>query len=119
MIEVMRDFFRIFSSRALEDEGYSVDAYYTLTGELDYLSVCSFVTLTELHHGRFKAAMTALKAFHDMPKEDQETISYLWEKLVGNRNAERTAYTRPQKDDSHAKHDKGKIRVSFFPLLLP
>ena len=76
-------------------------------------------TLTELHHGRFKAAMTALKAFHDMPKEDQETISYLWEKLVGNRNAERTAYTRPQKDDSHAKHAKGKIRVSFFPLLLP
>ena len=43
MIEVMWNFFRIFSGRELDDNGYSVDAYYTLTGELDYLSVTSFV----------------------------------------------------------------------------
>ena len=43
MIEVMWDFLRVFSARQIHDKGYSVDAYYTPDGELDYLSVSGHV----------------------------------------------------------------------------
>ena len=76
-------------------------------------------TLTELHHGRFKAAITALKTFREMPAADQETVSYLWDKLVGTRSIEWTPPHRPPKGKAAAKRSRGRVRVSFFPLLLP
>ena len=75
-------------------------------------------TLTELHHGKVKAALTALKTFREMPEADQETASYLWDKLAGNRSMEFKPMTR-QSSVKEKKCPKGRIRVSFFPLLLP
>ena len=74
-------------------------------------------TLTELHNGKVKAALTALKTFKEMPEADQDTASYLWDKLVGNRAVE----IRPirQHEGKTPKKSKGRIRVSFFPLFLP
>ena len=75
-------------------------------------------TLTELHHGRVRAAMTALKTFREMPEADQETAAYLWDKLAGNRGADLKPMIR-QRTVGEKKRNKGRIRVSFFPLLLP
>ena len=76
-------------------------------------------TLTELHHGRIKAAFNALKAFREMPEADQETASYLWDKLVGNRNSEIMPSMRAKGQSKPTQKSKGRIRISFFPLLLP
>ena len=76
-------------------------------------------TLTELHQGRFKTVLTALKAFRDMSEKDQETASYLWDKLVGTRNSEAPPIHRPPRRDPRSSAPKGRIRVSLFPLLLP
>ena len=76
-------------------------------------------TLTELHHGRIKAAFNALKAFREMPEADQETASYLWDKLVGNRNSEIMPSMRAKGQNKPTQKSKGRIRLSFFPLLLP
>lgn len=76
-------------------------------------------TLTELHHGRFKAALTAVKTFREMPEADQETASYLWDKLVGNRSLDIKALSHTEDHPRPPKKIKGRIRVSFFPLLLP
>jgi hypothetical protein len=74
-------------------------------------------TLTELHNGKVKAALTALKAFKEMPEADRDTASYLWDKLVGSRGAE---IKFSHHDENKApKKGKGRVRVSFFPLLLP
>ena len=72
-------------------------------------------TLTELHHGRFRAALTALKAYREMPEADRTTVSYLWDKLVGGH----TALQIPVPAQPQVGTYKGRIRVSFFPLLLP
>ena len=72
-------------------------------------------TLTELHHGRFRATLTALKAYREMPEADRTTVSYLWDKLVGGH----TALQIPVPAQPQAGTYKGRIRVSFFPLLLP
>lgn len=74
-------------------------------------------TLTELHNGKVKAALTALKTFKEMPEADQDTASYLWDKLVGNRAAEIRSHRRHE--EKKPKKSKGRIRVSFFPLILP
>ena len=74
-------------------------------------------TLTELHNGKVKAALTALKTFKEMPEADQDTASYLWDKLVGNHAAEIRSHRRHE--EKMPKKSKGRIRVSFFPLLLP
>ena len=76
-------------------------------------------TLTELQNGRFRAALTALKTFREMPETDQETVSYLWNKLTGNRTAASKATPRPIQKDRAAKNRSGRIHMSFFPLLLP
>ena len=74
-------------------------------------------TLTELHNGKVKAALTALKAFKEMPEADRDTASYLWDKLVGGRGAEVKSLCHHE--EKVPRKGKGKIRVSFFPLFLP
>jgi hypothetical protein len=74
-------------------------------------------TLTELHNGKVKAALTALKAFKEMPEADRDTASYLWDKLVGSRGAE--IKSMRYHEEKVPRKGKGKIRVSFFPLFLP
>jgi hypothetical protein len=74
-------------------------------------------TLTELHNGKVKAAITALKAFKEMPEADRDTASYLWDKLVGSRGAE--VKSLRYHEEKVPRKGKGKIRVSFFPLFLP
>lgn len=85
-------------------------------------------TLTDLHTGRFKAALTMVKTFGDLTPAEQETAAYLWEKLVGGKGMTAKRTERPERRHTiHATADnvktvkpsKGKIRVSFFPLLLP
>ena len=72
-------------------------------------------TLTELHNGRVRAALTALKTFREMPEADRETASYLWEKLVVRSNPIQIPVPR----QTQTKQPRGRIRVSFFPLFLP
>ena len=72
-------------------------------------------TLTELHNGRVRAALTALKTFREMPEADRETASYLWEKLVVRSNPIQIPVPR----QTQTKKPRGRIRVSFFPLFLP
>ncbi len=74
-------------------------------------------TLTELHNGKVKAAITALKAFKEMPEADRDAASYLWDKLVGGRAAENKSLRHHE--EKVPRKGKGKIRVSFFPLFLP
>ena len=76
-------------------------------------------TLTELHNGRVKTALTAIKAFRDMSAEDQETASYLWGKLVNHRAAEIRSSPRPRQAKPPTKPVAGRVRISLFPLLLP
>ena len=84
-------------------------------------------TLTELHKGGPRMLVTMLKAFRELNEEEQETASYLWDKLFMGRADEksRTVEKAPAKDVSPARKPirrqraKGRIRVSFFPLFLP
>ena len=76
-------------------------------------------TLTELHNGRVKTALTDLKTFRDMSAADQETAFYLWGKLVSHRAAETKSALRPMRVAPPTKHTAGRVRISFFPLLLP
>lgn len=79
-------------------------------------------TLTDLHHGKTKAALTVVKSFREMSEEDRETASYLWDKLTGNRAVEHKPVTpsgTARKPPKPQKPDKGRIKVSFFPLFLP
>lgn len=76
-------------------------------------------TLTELHRIRVRAALTALKTFREMPEEDQETASYLWDKLMGNQCSETKSYSSIDKAKVSSHKSRGKLKISFFPLLLP
>lgn len=76
-------------------------------------------TLTELHHGRVKAAITALKTFREMPASDQEMVSFLWDKLIVNRHRDKQETAPPKKRPRHKGKRTGQTRISFFPLLLP
>ena len=75
-------------------------------------------TLTELHASGGRAAVSVLKAYREMSDEDQRAVAFLWEKLTAGKksNAERPRPTNPPR--TKRKH-RGKVRVSFFPLLLP
>ena len=79
-------------------------------------------TLTDLHNGKTKAALTLVKAFREMSEEDRETVSYLWDKLTGSRAAEPKpscpSATAP-KPSKPRKAGRGRVRISFFPLFLP
>jgi hypothetical protein len=85
-------------------------------------------TLTDLSRGGVKTALHLLRAYRELNEEEQDTVAYLWDKLVG-RGGEKAGepkraeapYRRPQAAvKGRAKRKaKGKIRVSFFPLLLP
>jgi hypothetical protein len=78
-------------------------------------------TLTELHRGGPKTARSLIKAFRELSAEDQETASYLWDKLVGNRSVE-VKLPLPAQANTAApilKKRRAPIRISFFPLLLP
>ncbi|MBO5510178.1 MAG: DUF2974 domain-containing protein [Oscillospiraceae bacterium] len=79
-------------------------------------------TLTDLHKGGAKTALTLIKTYRDMPPEEQETAALLWDKLFGNSGEEKqTSNTESQVKTSAVKkfRSKGRIRISFFPLLLP
>ena len=76
-------------------------------------------TLTELHNGRVKTALTAIKAFRDMSAEDQEAASYLWGKLVNHKAAEIRSSPRSRLAKPPTKPVAGRVRISLFPLLLP
>ena len=75
-------------------------------------------TLTELHAGGGRVAISMVKAYREMPAEDQERVAFLWEKLTkGKKNTGDDPCPVPP--PKPCKRSKGRIRVSFFPLLLP
>jgi hypothetical protein len=81
-------------------------------------------TLTDLHHGKGKIALTLIKAYRDLPEKDQETAGYLWEKLTGGDRREHKAPAPPATAGSEGKphrnrRKRGRIKVTFFPLLVP
>ncbi len=77
-------------------------------------------TLTELHQGGPKTVITMIKAFRDLSEEEQDTAAYLWDKLAGGRPPEAGKDKRkePAEEKSPPKN-KGRIRISFFPIFLP
>ena len=78
-------------------------------------------TLTDLHRGGPKTLVTMIKAFRDLTDEEQETASYLWDKLFSARADERDREPpdKPKNEPKPKKHTKGKVRISWFPLFLP
>ena len=81
-------------------------------------------TLTDLHHGRGKMALTLIKAYRELSEQDQETASYLWEKLTGGALREHKPAAAPLPAVGEVKipaklKKRAKVRVSFFPLFLP
>ncbi len=78
-------------------------------------------TLSELHESPGKTVLAMIKAYRELPAEAQKNASFLWDKLVSRRVSEdsrlfkKMAVQHPTK----SKRGKGRIRVSFFPLLLP
>ena len=76
-------------------------------------------TLTELHRIRVKAALAALKTLREMPEEERETASYLWDKLMGSKCSDTKLNKAAEKESISAHKSKGKLKMSFFPLLLP
>ena len=75
-------------------------------------------TLTELHQGGAKTVITMVKAFRDLSEEEQETASYLWDKLVGTKLPEPVREKRPEPSRKPKKR-RGRVRISFFPLFIP
>ena len=81
-------------------------------------------TLTDLHHGKGKIALTLIKAYRDLSEKDQETASYLWEKLTGGDRREHKPPsphipTGREGMPYRNKRKRGRIKVAFFPLFLP
>ena len=81
-------------------------------------------TLTDLHHGKGKIALTLIKAYRDLSEKDQETASYLWEKLTGGDRREHKPSAPPIPTGREGmpyrnKRKRGRIKVAFFPLFLP
>ena len=76
-------------------------------------------TLTELHRIRVKAALAALKTLREMPEEERETASYLWDKLMGSKCLETKPNKTAEKKCIPSHKSRGKLKISFFPLLLP
>ena len=78
-------------------------------------------TLTELHKGGPKTLVSMMKAFRELTEEEQETASYLWDKLFMGRAEEKgTSVTeKSPAEKKEKKRSKGRIRISFFPLFLP
>lgn len=77
-------------------------------------------TLTDLHKGGPKTLITMIKAYCDLTEEEQETASYLWDKLFVGRPEEKGKDAAPKIPTVKRKRaSKGRIRISFFPLFLP
>ena len=82
-------------------------------------------TLTDLHKGGPKTLITMIKAFCDLTEEEQETASYLWDKLFVGKTAsgrpdEKGKDTPPASVEKKRRNTrKGRIRVSLFPLFRP
>ena len=84
-------------------------------------------TLTDLHRGGPKTVITMIKAYRDLSEEEQDAVSYLWDKLFGIRPDRKSkadespeeSPPEPPRLPKKARRRKGKIRVSFFPLFLP
>lgn len=73
-------------------------------------------TLTDLHRGGTKIALTMIKTYRELPKEEQETVTYLWEKLTKHRPTEWKA-PPPPKGRQTRKH--APVKVVFLPMLRP
>lgn len=75
-------------------------------------------TLTDLHHGGTKIALSMVKTYRELPKGDQETVTYLWEKLTGRRTAELKTPSIPKKSTGNQRKH-APVRVAFLPMLRP
>jgi hypothetical protein len=75
-------------------------------------------TLTDLHHGGTKNALSMVKTYRELPKGDQETVTYLWEKLTGRRTAELKTPPIPKKSTGNQRKH-APVRVAFLPMLRP
>ncbi len=75
-------------------------------------------TLTELRAGGGRVAVSMVKAFREMPAEDQTRVSFLWDKLTKSKKSDADKL-RPKPEAKPRKRVKGRIKVSFFPLLTP
>lgn len=83
-------------------------------------------TLTDLHRGGTKTLITMIKAFRELTEEEQETASYLWDKLFTGRSEEKEKNEVSLSDEKvpptvkkGGKKPRGRIRISFFPLFRP
>lgn len=78
-------------------------------------------TLTELHANPGKAILSMIKSYRELPPEAQKTASFLWDKLVRSKvTVDQDASRKPIFEQTQKpKQGKGRLRVSFFPLLLP
>ena len=78
-------------------------------------------TLSELYINRRKAILTMIKTYRDLPPDFQEVAAFLWDKLVGSKigpeKITKKQSSMMKKTNPIRKH--GRIRISFFPLLLP
>jgi hypothetical protein len=75
-------------------------------------------TLTDLRHGGTKIALSMVKTYRELPKGDQETVTYLWEKLTGRRTAELKTPSIPKKSTGNQRKH-APVRVAFLPMLRP
>ncbi|MBO5510100.1 MAG: DUF2974 domain-containing protein [Clostridia bacterium] len=75
-------------------------------------------TLTELHRGGPKIALSMMKTYRELSKEDQETVTYLWEKLTRHRPTESKTPPLPLQS-TKKKRNRAPIRVILLPLLRP
>lgn len=82
-------------------------------------------TLTELYNGKIKTAITMLKSFTEMSREDKEMVSYLWDKLFGSRTVltvDKEKKSTGKKTEAPVKQPRkksrrGRVQIEFFPWL--
>lgn len=84
----------------------------------DLLGSTGAKTLTDLHRGGTKIALSMIKTYRDLPKEEQETVTYLWEKLTKHRPTELKTPPLPKKM-TKKQRKRAPIRVIFLPMLRP
>ena len=62
-----------------------------------------------------------IKSYRELPPEAQKTASFLWDKLVRSKvMVDKDTLRKPDfKQPQKPKQGKGRMIISFFPLLLP
>ena len=86
-------------------------------------------TITELRSGGFRNALALMRHVRALPRTEQETAGYLWEKLTGKGTEEKGASHAEDRDGRTSQssttrqkrptHHRGRVKCSLFPLLLP